>query len=65
MLSILAAPKREKSPNICHILQAFQERHQVQKIIVCRIINPTLYRYCIVWQQLVRDGLIVNVYLPW
>jgi hypothetical protein len=56
MLPILATPKREKGPNIRHILQAFQQRHQVQKIVICGVINPTLYRYCIVLLELVRDG---------
>jgi hypothetical protein len=48
MFSILTAAKCKKGSNVSHVLQTFQQRHQVQKIVICRIVDPAFYGYGIV-----------------
>lgn len=48
VLPVLAPPQRKQRANVGHILQSFEKGHQVQQVVVSRIVDPALYGYCVV-----------------
>ena len=64
MLPILAATKREKRPDISHILKTLQQWHQMKKIIIGRIIDPTFYGYRVVYRTIRITSTNQGIILP-
>ena len=64
MLPIFAATKREKRSNIIHILKTLQQWHQMKKIIIGRIIDPTFYGYRVVYCTIRMSLEIRKLFLP-
>ncbi len=60
MPPILPTPQRQQRPPIRNMLQPLQQRHQMHQIIIRRIVDPSLYRYRVVYFQLAHFSHFQN-----
>ena len=61
-----SSPECKKSPYISHVLESFQQRYQMEQVVVSGIVDPTFDWYGIVcaigqmnsWKQTVSNNLM-------
>jgi hypothetical protein len=53
----LALPQREEGPDIRYVLQSFEQRDEVQKVVVSRVADPALNRDSIICGETLQISL--------